>query len=130
MWELSSIISYLSHESSDIKQVLDECEDYERYQDEWNELFKKLERYKQNLFKYKRFRENQRAGKRKGNRFGWLRGIKMFWDHGNINAVKLHISGAFTDLRVFHSRTTLWRFMNDLKKLGISDEIINECKRF
>jgi len=130
IWELSQIISYLSYESADIKHVLDECEDYELFQDDWKDSLKKLERYKKNLFKYREFRENQRKGKRKGNRFSWLGNIKLYWDAGNINAAKLQMSAAFTDFRVFHSKQTLWRFQNDLKKLGISEKIIQECKEY
>ena len=127
-WELSKIISFLSYESSDINDIIEECENYERWMEEWNGLFKRLERFKRNLFKYKKFRENQRKGKKKGNRYDWIVGIRMFWKAGNINATKLQISGAFTDIRVFHSKSTLWRFIKDLRELGIPDHIINECK--
>ncbi len=129
-WDLKEICSFLKDNFTEIDKIIDLCESYVENKDAYMPHLKKLIKIKEQLKKQKLFTNNQKKGKKKGNRNSWIEGIKMFWDVGNIEMAKHQISFAFTDIRVFHSKTTLWRFRNDLKDLGIPESVILECKQF
>jgi len=125
-WELSRILDFILYESSTVDGLIEECKDYLNEKERYYPLFKKLQKVKTVYHNHKKFSQNQKKGKSKGNRASWVDNIKFLMDYGNMDMALQQIDAAMTDFRVFHSRQTIWRFRKDLEALDISKEILDK----